>query len=103
MSLHPVARADSIWPGEMISVRAGGFRVVLVNVEGALVAYEDRCLHKGVPLSEGRFTGDKLVCRVHGWEYRARTGEGINPCHVRLRSFPVVVHDGLISIEVEDP
>jgi toluene monooxygenase system ferredoxin subunit len=102
MTLYPIAPRDSLWSGEMMSARAGRFRVVVLNVDGRLKAYEDRCLHKGVPLSEGRFEGTRLVCRAHAWEYDACTGQGINPCEIRLRSFPVVVREGQISVEIEE-
>jgi toluene monooxygenase system ferredoxin subunit len=104
MTLCPVAPVDSLWSGEMLAARAGRFRVLLLNVEGEIRAYEDRCLHQGVALSEGRFDGSTLVCRAHGWQYDARTGQGVNPCAVHLRSFAVVIDQGRICVDLtEEP
>jgi toluene monooxygenase system ferredoxin subunit len=102
MTRHQVAAADKVWSGEMISAVAGRVRVLVVNVDDEVRAYEDRCAHQGVRLSEGRLEGTKLTCRAHGWEYDVRTGRGINPCSAHLRPLPVFVEGGSIFVEVEE-
>ncbi|MCH8066119.1 MAG: Rieske 2Fe-2S domain-containing protein, partial [Chloroflexi bacterium] len=39
----------------------------------AFVLY-GRCLHRGALLSDGRVEGEDLICGVHGWDYRYKTG-----------------------------
>jgi toluene monooxygenase system ferredoxin subunit len=101
MTLERAASLDDVWPGEKIGVIVGGTKVLLVNVDGALRAYEDRCVHQAVRLSEGRLEGSVLTCRLHEWQYDACTGRGINPAGVALRCFPLVVRDGSIFIELD--
>src|SRR5256885_15899157 len=44
--------------------------VVLYRLaSGEVVALEDRCAHRGYPLSKGRMEGDLLVCGYHGLRY----------------------------------
>ena len=44
--------------------------VVLYRLEsGEVVALEDRCAHRGYPLSKGRLDGVLLVCGYHGLRY----------------------------------
>ena len=33
-----------------------------------------RCLHRGALLSDGEIRGEDLICGLHGWDYRFRTG-----------------------------
>lgn len=33
-------------------------------------AFDDRCAHRGFPLSHGRVHGDSLACGYHGCTYR---------------------------------
>ena len=33
-----------------------------------------RCLHRGALLADGRIEGEDLICGVHGWDYRYKTG-----------------------------
>ena len=40
-------------PGKVLGVRCGNAAVCLINADGSLYAFEDRCSHQEVPLSEG--------------------------------------------------
>jgi phenylpropionate dioxygenase-like ring-hydroxylating dioxygenase large terminal subunit len=64
--------------GTSAAVRAGQpFASVLCNQplvlfrdgRGRVHALEDRCPHKGVPLSSARQEGDSLRCPFHGWRF----------------------------------
>ena len=102
MSLRKVGTVDDVWMGEKVGVEVCGRLVMLVNVDGIVCAYEDRCLHKGVRLSEGRLEGSVLTCAAHGWQYDARTGAGINPENVRLTGYPVQIEKGDILVDLPD-
>jgi phenylpropionate dioxygenase-like ring-hydroxylating dioxygenase large terminal subunit len=43
--------------------------VAFRNVQGHCGVLEDRCAHRGVPLSEGTVCEGKLQCPYHGWQY----------------------------------
>lgn len=91
--------ADELWIGEMRAVSAGGRRVLVLRVEEGVFAYEDRCAHLGVPLSEGTLSDGVLTCRAHHYQYDARTGAGINPKNVCLVAVPLAVRGGRIWLE----
>jgi toluene monooxygenase system ferredoxin subunit len=98
---HKALARESLWQGEMRPLELGGRRVVLIDVEGEVHAFEDRCAHKGVPISRGRLEDGVLTCWAHQWQYDARTGCGLNPQGVGLRRLPVEVREGDIWVEVE--
>jgi toluene monooxygenase system ferredoxin subunit len=99
MSLTRVARLDTLWDGEMRGFAVGGRKLLLVKLDGQVFAYEDRCAHLGVALSQGRLEGDVITCSAHHYQYCGRTGSGINPRAVRLRGFPVAVEDGWVAVD----
>jgi toluene monooxygenase system ferredoxin subunit len=98
-----VTALDDLWSGEMRPANVEGRAVLLVNVEGQVRAFEDRCAHQGVPLSQGRLLAGVLTCSAHEWQYDAATGRCLNPCDVTLKAFPVEVRDGDIWVEVTGP
>src|SRR5688572_9984800 len=60
-----------------VSVMVAGKKIVLVREnDGKVYGLNDRCPHRGVPLSMGtrEFPG-MLTCRYHGWTYDVKTGE----------------------------
>ena len=101
MTFKPALPQDDLWIGEMAGMKIDGRPVLLVNVGGTVCAYEDRCLHRALPLSQGRLTGDRLVCAAHEWEYDACTGRGINPDGVALRRYAVQIVAGQILVDVD--
>jgi phenylpropionate dioxygenase-like ring-hydroxylating dioxygenase large terminal subunit len=82
------------------------------TTEGKVVAFDERCCHKRMPLSQGRLIESGLLeCAYHGLCYDA-TGrcvrvpshpEGDIPPQARLRPFPVIEQDGLVWIWPGDP
>ena len=98
-----VMRAEALWDGEMSSSTVGGLRVLVVHAGGELRAFEDRCAHRGLPLSGGLLEDCRLTCPHHGWEFDVRCGVSTSPEGARLRSLPVKVEAGEIWVEVPEP
>ena len=93
---------DDIWEGEMRAVNLGAVDVLLCNLDGTLVAYEDRCPHLANPLSEGVLADGVLTCAAHEWEFDARTGRGVNPASACLHRYPVRLDGERIFVSVEE-
>jgi phenylpropionate dioxygenase-like ring-hydroxylating dioxygenase large terminal subunit len=64
--------------------------------DGAVVALEDRCCHRQLPLSMGKLEGDELRCGYHGLKFDSGgkcveiPGQASIPPQARVRSYPVV-------------
>jgi toluene monooxygenase system ferredoxin subunit len=92
---------DDLWDGDMTAVVVDGQAVLLVNVDGEVHAYSNRCPHQASRLDEGDLDGRTLTCLKHMWEFNAVTGCGINPEDARLKSFGCRVEDdGTILVDV---
>jgi toluene monooxygenase system ferredoxin subunit len=92
---------DELWEGDMTVVAVAGEAVLLVNVDGQIHAYSNRCPHQASPLDEGDLDGTTLTCAKHMWEFDATTGCGINPASAQLKAFSCKVEDeGTISVDI---
>jgi phenylpropionate dioxygenase-like ring-hydroxylating dioxygenase large terminal subunit len=87
-----------------------GEPVVLFRTEaGELVALEDRCAHRRLPLSVGRLKGDTVECGYHGLVYDSSgacikvPGQDDIPRTARLRRYPVADTHGYSWIWMGDP
>jgi toluene monooxygenase system ferredoxin subunit len=96
-----VAKVDDVWVGDLVGVEAAGVPVVLVNVDGTIRAYRDRCAHLRVRLSEGRLDGSVLTCRAHQWQYDAVTGSGINPRDASLEPLAVEIRADAVFVRLD--
>jgi toluene monooxygenase system ferredoxin subunit len=101
MAFVRAAELADLWDGEMISRVVGGRKVLLVRLGDEIRAFEDRCAHLGVALSEGTLERGVITCSAHHYQYDARTGQGVNPRAVCLSRYPVRVEAGTILVEVD--
>ncbi len=96
-----------IKPGQVIEVKFWKNSIALYREKnGQLVALENRCAHRQLPLSLGQVNDDRLVCYYHGWAYN-QEGKVIDIPHdlfdkpmpvCKINSYPVKVRYGLIWI-----
>lgn len=94
-------RIDDLWEGDMAPVDVAGAKVLLVNVDGDVKAYENRCPHQAWGLDEGDLDGQTLTCVRHMWQFDVASGRGINPDDVCLKTYPCEVgEDGVIRVDV---
>ena len=65
-------------------------------------ALENKCPHKGGPLSEGIVHGRKVVCPLHNWTISLEDGEATGADKGCARSFATKIENGRIFIDMED-
>ena len=91
-------------PGQRRIIEWEDLEIGVFNCDGELLAIEDRCSHDDGPLAEGEL--DVKACTVecprHGSLFDLRTGKPQTlPAYVPVETFPVLVEDGLIKLEVD--
>ena len=98
---HEVSHLDDLWEGDMASYDVEGTSVLLVNVDGEVFAYKNRCPHQEWALDDGDLEDNKLTCAQHLWEFDVCTGKGINPSSSELVRYECQVSDdGAISVSL---
>ena len=103
MALVNVAPLDEFPPGSVKIVHAGEIAVGVYNLGGELYAIEDRCSHDNGPLAEGDFDPDEgvAICPRHGARIDIRSGRPLSlPAVLPVETFPVVVEDGIVKVDV---
>jgi nitrite reductase/ring-hydroxylating ferredoxin subunit len=95
-----VARLEQVPPGTGNCFTVGGKELALFNVDGAIYAIEDSCLHKGASLATGQLEGKVVTCRAHGWRYDVTTGSTMNVPGYGVSSYPAKIVDGKILVAV---
>ncbi|SCY53337.1 nitrite reductase small subunit NirD [Paracoccus tibetensis] len=62
-------------------------------------ALDDRCPHKGGPLSEGIVHGTSVTCPLHNWVFDMATGEAQGADDGRVATYAVRVQNGRILLD----
>ena len=92
-----VCAESELLPGESRVAWDGDTPIMVVNLDGALYALEDKCTHEDFELSAGPIDGDQVECTLHGARFDLRTGEALcAPAYTGVPKFPVKREDGAI-------
>ena len=82
-------------------VRTGnGCVAVFRTVDDRAFALEDRCPHRGGPLSQGIVHGMSVTCPLHNWVVSLETGEAQGADEGSARGLPLRVEDGRVLIDL---
>jgi toluene monooxygenase system ferredoxin subunit len=101
VSFQRVCAVGELWPGEMRGLVVDGKRILLVNADGRILAYANRCAHQSVELSGGKLDACILTCPAHEWQYDVRTGVGVNPRGARLTPFPIRIEGNDVFVDAD--
>jgi phenylpropionate dioxygenase-like ring-hydroxylating dioxygenase large terminal subunit len=102
---YPIAWTHELKRGQPIARSFAGEPIVLFRTKmGRLIALEDRCAHRQVPLHLGKIDGETLRCGYHGWAYDG-TGRCVDVPYLgraricnAVRSYPVGEADGMVFV-----
>lgn len=100
----PVALCDmdDLTEGEpFLASTPCGRKIAVYLVDGQVFASDDLCTHGDASLADGEIDGYNIVCPFHLGSFDIRTGEVVDlPCAINLKTYPVAIHDGVVSISL---
>jgi nitrite reductase/ring-hydroxylating ferredoxin subunit/uncharacterized membrane protein len=75
---------------QMKLVHAGEERIAVARTEDGYAAFQDRCTHKGGPLSDGALICGTVQCPWHGSQFDVHTGEvKCGPAEQKIKTYPI--------------
>jgi nitrite reductase/ring-hydroxylating ferredoxin subunit len=96
-----VCNVTEVAPGTAVKVEIGDLALAVFNLDGEFFVTDDACTHGPGSLSEGYIDGDVIECNFHNGQFNIKTGEIVAPpCMVPVKTYPVKVVDGTVTIAV---
>ena len=96
-----VGAAADVLPRSARVVRTvGGDVAVFRTATDAYYAVDNRCPHRGGPLSEGIVHGDAVTCPLHNWVINLPTGKAVGADEGCVTTIPVKVEAGRLFLAV---
>lgn len=98
------AAEDDIRTGSLFGAEVAGVPVVLTrSSSGAIVAYADRCTHRGGPLHEGELVDGCIQCPWHGSQFSVADGSVVRGPATRPQPpYDVRVDGGRVQLRRTD-
>jgi nitrite reductase/ring-hydroxylating ferredoxin subunit/uncharacterized membrane protein len=96
-----IADAEDLKVNQMKLVRAGSKRMALTRTEDGFHAIDDRCTHKGGPLSDGVLICGTVQCPWHGSQFDVKTGDvKCGPAKKKIGTHKVEESNGQIRLRL---
>jgi uncharacterized membrane protein/nitrite reductase/ring-hydroxylating ferredoxin subunit len=97
-----IAEAGDLELDQMKLVHVGARRVALGRTERGYRAFDDRCTHRGGPLSDGVLMCGTVQCPWHGSQFDTTSGEvKCGPATKTIDTFPVQESNGQVRLRRE--
>ncbi len=93
------ALGDIPQQGARLVKTASGCIAIFRTSEDKVFALDDKCPHKGGPLSNGIQHGEAVTCPLHNWVFDLNTGEAQGADVGQVKTYPVKVEAGRILID----
>ena len=101
---------DTVWldVGAVDDIPAQSSRIVKTQngcialfrtADDKVFALNDRCPHKGGPLSQGIVHGNSVTCPLHNMVFSLENGDALGPDEGRVETFAVKVENGRIKLD----
>ena len=82
-----IAQLSEVADQALAGALVGNVDLVIVRTDDDIRVLFGRCAHRGALMSDGHISGDDLICGVHGWDYRIKTGISAYNNSERLQVF----------------
>lgn len=99
--LDIAALADIPSQGARLIRTADGCVAIFRTHDDQVFALDDRCPHKGGPLSEGIVAGHTITCPLHNWVFDLNTGIAQGADEGSVRTWPARVEDGRVLVTAD--
>ncbi|TBW38280.1 nitrite reductase small subunit NirD [Siculibacillus lacustris] len=98
---YDIGTADDVPRRGARTLRIDGREIaVFRTADDHVFALENRCPHKGGPLSEGIVHGRKVACPLHNWVIDLEDGEATGADHGCAEAFAVKIEAGRLRLAV---
>ena len=70
----------------------------LFNINGKIIAWDNRCPHRGASLADGNINNDTVQCKYHLWEFDFKRACSTANENIKVKKFKISVIENDIFI-----
>ena len=72
--------------------------IALFNINGKIIAWDNRCPHRGASLADGIINNDTVQCKYHLWEFDFKRACSTANENIKVKKFKISVIENDIFI-----
>jgi len=95
------AKLQDLPSGSRKNVTVSGKSLILLNNYGKILAFDEKCTHRGCSLLKGKLIGNSIECPCHLARFNIISGKVTQgPATQPMGVYPVAVENGSIMIGI---
>jgi glutamate synthase domain-containing protein 2/nitrite reductase/ring-hydroxylating ferredoxin subunit len=102
MRPYQVSTLGKVKDLEPFGFQVEGIDLVLIKEAAEVSVLYGRCLHRGALMEDGYVSGEDLICGVHNWDYKWRSGVSAYNNAEALPKFSSWVDDGAVYVDADE-
>lgn len=103
MNWQDICALEDIEPlGSRVIAGPRGDIALFRSADDDVFALDDRCPHKGGPLSQGLIFGKRVACPLHNWQIELDSGNAVAPDVGCAHRHPAKVENGRVLLALKD-
>ena len=91
--MKKIANLDDIPVGSSKLVMVDDIPIALFNINGRIIAWDNRCPHRGASLSDGIISEKTIQCKYHLWEFDVSNSCSVANRKIKIKTFTVSVRN----------
>ena len=91
--MKKIANLDEIPIGGSKLVMVDDIPIALFNINGRIIAWDNRCPHRGASLSDGIISEKTIQCKYHLWEFNVSNSCSVANRKIKIKTFTVSVRN----------
>lgn len=96
-----IHKAEELKLNQMMLLRINEKRIVIAKKEGGLVAFDDRCSHRGGSLADGSIICGTVQCPWHGSQFDVCSGKmKVGPAKENISTYSIIQDGNVVMLHL---
>ena len=97
--MKKIAKIDEIPLNGSKLVMVNNQPIAIFNLDGRIMAWDNRCPHRGASLADSHITKNVIQCKFHLWEFDTKLECSVANPAIKIKSYPIELKDGYIFLD----
>ena len=97
--MKKIAKIDEIPLNGSKLIMVNNQPIALFNLDGRIIAWDNRCPHRGGSLADGNISNKIIQCKFHLWEFDVDTACAVANSVLKVKTFEVEIKEGSVFID----
>ena len=97
--MKKIAKIDQIPLNGSKLIMVNNEPIALFNLDGRILAWDNRCPHRGASLADSHISKEVIQCKFHLWKFDTEWECSVENHAIKIKSYPIQLKDGYVYLD----